>query len=90
MGHSVARWDDDTLVVTTTGSNYPYFNDDGVPKSVEMSIVERFRVDEATDSLSWEATMSDPLYLSEPVTISANWDWVPGETIEPWNCAVSR
>jgi hypothetical protein len=90
MGHSVARWEDYTLVVTTTGSNYPYFNDDGVPKSVEMSIVERFRVDEATDSLSWEATMSDPLYLSEPVTISANWDWVPGETIEPWNCAVSR
>ncbi|MGI9257990.1 MAG: DUF6152 family protein [Gammaproteobacteria bacterium] len=90
MGHSVARWDDDTLVVTTSGSNYPYFNDDGVPKSVDMSIDERFRVDAATDSLSWEATMTDPLYLSEPVTISANWHWVPGETIETWNCAVSR
>ncbi len=90
MGHSVARWEGDALVVTTTGSNYPYFDDDGVPKSVEMSIVERYRVDETSDSLSWQATMTDPLYLSEPVTISANWDWVPGETIEPWNCAVSR
>ncbi len=90
MGHSIARWEGDTLIVTTAGSNYPYFNDDGVPKSVDMSIVERYRVNETMDSLNWEATMTDPLYLSEPVTISARWDWVPGETIEPWNCAVSR
>ncbi|MFP6828176.1 MAG: DUF6152 family protein [Gammaproteobacteria bacterium] len=89
MGHSVGEWEGDTLVVTTTNSNYPYFDDDGTPKSENMIIVERFRISEDERSLSWEAEMTDPEYFSEAVTIRANWDWVPGERIEPWNCAVS-
>jgi len=89
MGHSVGQWEGDTLIVTTTNSNYPYFDDDGTPKSENMVIVERFRVSEDERSLSWEAEMTDPEYFSEAVTIRANWDWVPGERVEPWNCAVS-
>ena len=89
MGHSVGRWEGDTLVVTTTNSNYPYFDDDGTPKSENMVIVERFQLSEDERALSWEAEMTDPEYFSEAVTIRANWDWVPGERVEPWNCANS-
>ena len=89
MGHSVGQWEGDTLVVTTTNSNYPYFDDDGTPKSENMIIVERFQLSADERSLSWEAEMTDPEYLLDPVTIRANWDWVPGERVEPWNCAVS-
>ncbi len=89
LGYSFGQWEGDTLVVTTTNSSYPYFDDDGTPKSENMEIVERYRVNSAERSLSWEATMTDPEFFTEPVTIRANWDWVPGETVERWNCAVS-
>jgi len=89
MGNSVGRWDGDTLIVTTTNSNYPYFDDDGVAKSESMEFVERFSLGADEQTLSWEATMTDPEYFTEPVVIRASWDWVPGETVKPWNCADS-
>jgi len=90
MGYSTGRWEGNSLIVTTSNSNYPYFDDDGTPKSVAMKFTERFTVNETNGTLSWEATMSDPEYLSSPVVIGANWKSVPGETIEAWNCAVSH
>ena len=89
MGYSVGRWDGDTLIVTTNNSSYSYFDDDGTPKSETMEITERFRLGADGRSLSWEATMTDPEFFTEPVVLRANWEWVPGETIESWNCAVS-
>ena len=89
MGYSVGRWEGDTLVVTTTNSSYSYFDDDGTPKSELMEITERFSLGTDGRSLSWEATMTDPEFLTEPVVIRANWEWVPGESVESWNCAVS-
>ena len=89
MGHSVGRWEGDTLVVTTTDSSYPYFDDDGTPKSESMEIIERFSLSSDGHSLDWKATMTDPAVFTEPVVIEASWEWIPGETIKPWNCAVS-
>lgn len=89
MGYSVGRWDGDTLIVTTNNSSYFYFDDDGTPKSETMEITERFSLGADGRSLSWEATMIDPEFFTEPVVLRANWEWIPGETIEPWNCAVS-
>lgn len=89
MGYSVGRWDGDTLIVTTNNSSYFYFDDDGTPKSETMEITERFSLGADGRSLSWEATMIDPVFFTEPVVLRANWEWIPGETIEPWNCAVS-
>lgn len=89
MGYSVGRWEGNTLAVTTSNSNYPYFDDDGVPKSPDMEFTERFTVADDGLGLSWEATMTDPEYLSRPVTVRARWEWVPGEAIERWNCVDS-
>ncbi|MFL2546690.1 MAG: DUF6152 family protein [Candidatus Rariloculaceae bacterium] len=89
MGYSVGRWEDSTLIVTTTNSDYPYFDDDGVPKSPDMEFVERFTLSADGLGLSLEATMSDPIYLSRPVTINIRWEWRPEEAIERWNCVVS-
>ena len=89
MGYSVGRWEDDILIVTTKNSSYQYFDDDGTPKSEMMEITERFSLGTDGRSLSWEATMIDPVFFTEPVVLRANWEWVTGETIKPWNCAVS-
>jgi hypothetical protein len=89
LGYSVGRWDGDTLVVTTRNSSYPYFDDDGTAKSEAMAIDERFTLSSDRNALTWEATLTDPLYLSEPVVTRMSWESVSGETIKPWNCLVS-
>ena len=43
LGWSTGRWDGETLVVTTTAIDWPYFQLyglEGVPQSTEMTIVE--------------------------------------------------
>jgi len=89
MGYSAGRWDGNTLIVTTSNSDYPYFDDDGVPKSPDMQFVERFTLSDDELGLSWEATMTDPVYFNQPVTIRASWEWIAGEAIESWDCVVS-
>jgi len=77
MGDSVARWEEDTLVVET--ANY---NDKGmiasssagarlkgVPITENLHVVERFsRVSDNT--VMWSATITDPEIYTQPFTIS--------------------
>jgi hypothetical protein len=60
MGHSIGRWEGDTLVVHTTGLNGKSWLDRiGHPYSEEMQITERFRrVDKET--LQLDITYHDP------------------------------
>ena len=54
-----------------------------------MELVERFTLGADGRTLSLEATTTDPVYLTAPVVTRATWEWVPGETVKPWNCAQS-
>ena len=77
MGDARARWEGDTLVVTTTN-----FNDKGmiassggggrmkgIPVSRSLHVVERFtRVSEA--EVLWEVTVEDPEVYERPWTVS--------------------
>ena len=88
LGYSVGRWEGNTLLVSTSRIDYPYFNDDGVPMSEAVEIVERFTLSEDEQTLDWHATVTDPQYLTAPIEMTAQWRWVPGETIKPWNCTM--
>jgi hypothetical protein len=88
LGYSVGRWEDGDLVVTTSRIDYPYFNDDGVPMSEDLELVERFSLSDDGTTLSWRATATDPQNFTAPVEQSATWRWVPGESIKPWECAL--
>ena len=69
-GHSVGRWQDDTLVVDTIGiKDYVLFRD--VPHSSQMRINERIRVLTPTHFEN-VVTVTDPEYLEKPWT----WKWV--------------
>jgi hypothetical protein len=69
-GHSVARWEGDTLVVDTIGiKDYVLFRD--VPHSADMRINERIRVLTPTHFEN-VVTVTDPQYLERPWT----WKWV--------------
>jgi hypothetical protein len=66
-GHSIGRWDGDTLVVDTVGFAAGVL----VPptrNSEQLHVVERFTLDPATFALKREYTAEDPVYLAAPYT----------------------
>lgn len=90
LGYSVGNWEGNTLVVTTSRINYPFFDDRGTPMSEAVEIVERFTLSEGETSLDWTATVTDPLTFTEPVAMpEMHWEWIPGETLKDYNCTVA-
>ena len=102
MGYSIGRWEGNSLVVTTTRIDYPYFDiywrgptrDTasmiGFPQSEEVSIVERFSLDSGNGELTYDITITDPLALTEPLTLSGYlvWQYRPDMRVEPFECVV--
>jgi hypothetical protein len=78
QGHSIGRWEGDTLVVDTTA-----FAPDrsglgaSVPSGPAKHTVERFTL--ATDKvhLRYEITVEDPMYLTAPATLTQQWEHRP-------------
>jgi hypothetical protein len=62
-GHSIGRWDGDTLVVDTVGFE-PGSVAGSLPHSSELHIVERFTLNPATLELVRNYVVRDPLYFA--------------------------
>lgn len=86
LGHSIGRWQDDALIVTTTGSNWPYTDMTGVPNSTNAVYVETFTPSADGKSLNYSLTITDPETFAVPPTFSKQWLWVPDATVEPYDC----
>jgi hypothetical protein len=87
-GHSVGRWQDETLVVETVGvKDYVRFRN--VPHSTNMRIVERIRL-VGRDYMENVVTVTDPTYLTAPWT----WKWMyrrwPGYKLQEYVCEDNR
>ena len=79
-GHSVGRWNGDTLVVDTVG---PFFatprmllDTRGHPVSEDLHVVERFHRIDATH-LGYEVTVEDPKMYTKPFTNVRTWVLMP-------------
>jgi hypothetical protein len=70
VGHSIGRWDGDTLVVDTVGFNDKFwFDRRGTPHTKQLHIIERYtRLNYGT--LANEVTLEDPGALSRPVNLT--------------------
>jgi hypothetical protein len=80
MGHSVGKWDGDTLVVDTTG-----FNDKswliftaGLPHTEMLHMVERYRRPDLGHLLV-DLRLEDPGAFTKPVERHMTWELAPGE-----------
>jgi hypothetical protein len=77
-GHSIGRWEGDTLVVDTT-----LFADHreglafGIPSGARKHVSERFSLSDDRRHLDYEATFQDPEHLTAPVSFAAPWEYRP-------------
>jgi hypothetical protein len=78
QGHSIGHWEGDTLVVDTVGfARHAEGMGFGMPSSEEKHLVERFSLEADGRHLRYEATVNDPIYLTESVHFSARWEYRP-------------
>ena len=89
FGYSAGRWDGDTLVVTTTDIEWSWFDQAGIPQD-KLHLVERFTPSADGRILSYELTATDREVFTEPVVLTRQWIWVPGEQLESYNCVWNR
>jgi hypothetical protein len=70
MGHSIGKWEGETLVVDTIGLNERSWLDTaGHEHSPKLHLTERIRKI-SNDKLEWTATFEDPVFFSKPWSIT--------------------
>jgi hypothetical protein len=69
-GHSIGRWEGDTLVVDTVGLNDKFWLDaGGTPHTEQLHLVERYRRTDFT-TLRRDVTVEDPGAFTRPFTVT--------------------
>ena len=86
MGDSIAKWEDDTLVVDTVSFNdKTWLNGQGLPHSEELHVIERFRRPDL-GHLEIEITLEDPKTFTKPHTFKRTHVLMPNAEILEYVC----
>jgi hypothetical protein len=85
MGDAIGKWDGDTLVVDTVGFNdKTWLDNDGLPHSEDLHLVERVRRVNH-DTLTIDTTIEDPKAFTKPWSARAIYElkptWNLGEVV---------
>ena len=87
LGHSVGRWEGDTLVVESNGFNDRTWLDvAGHPHSEKMRLIERYRRRDF-GHLDVEITVDDPVMYTRPFTVKVTHILQPDTDILEYYCA---
>jgi hypothetical protein len=82
MGHSIGKWEGDTLVIDTVGLNdKTWINGQGVPHSDQLHVIERYRRPDL-GHLEAEITIEDPKAFTAPHTFKRSYTLLDGEILE--------
>ncbi len=75
LGHSVGRWEGNTLVIDTVGFNgFAELDSRGQPTSPALHTVERLTPAADGSGIDIEVTITDPEYYDESFTIKRAWN----------------
>jgi hypothetical protein len=95
LGHSIGRWEGETLVIDTIG--FPADSSGlglNVPAGARKHMVERLTLTEDRTRLRYEVTVEDPDFLTGPATLTQQWDHRPdlefAQNTEPCDAEVAR
>ncbi len=95
FGHSIGRWDGDTLVIDTVGLNEKQWIAGSYPSSEHAHLVERISRP-TLKTLSYEFTLDDPEVYTRPwsgmwtITESTASKWIEGGEMFEYICQDSR
>jgi len=86
LGHSIGRWDGDTLVIDSVGfSEDAWMNRDGLPHTTQLHLTERItRVN--FDTINYEVTIDDPGAYTAPWTSGYTLAWSKGLQLFEYVC----
>jgi hypothetical protein len=90
FGHSIGRWEGDTLMIDTVAfTPHRIGIGFGVPSGSGKHLIERLTLTADRLHLRYELTVEDPEYLTAPATHTAMWDrrpdLTPGPSCDPEN-----
>ncbi len=91
LGHSIGRWDGDTLVVDSVGFNEKTWVLGSYPTTSKLHLIERISRPNLT-TLSYEVTVDDPGAYTKPwsgrwtISNAAASKWIPGGEIFEYIC----
>ena len=88
LGHSVGRWEENTLVVEIDHVSWPYLDAQGTPMSDDVTMVERFTLSDDESRMEYEVTVTDPVYLTAPAAWRRSYTWIPGTAVKPFECTL--
>jgi len=77
MGHSVGRWEGDTLVIDTVGFTRHRFGVLTFPSGANKHLVERLTLTKDRLQLEYTLTLEDPDVLAAPFSYTAIWNHRP-------------
>jgi hypothetical protein len=87
QGHSIGRWEGETLVVDTAlfaDHRSPYQT--GVPSGAQKHVVERYTLAPDGSRLIVEFVLEDPEFLAEPFSGRVEWSYRPDLDFYEFNC----
>jgi hypothetical protein len=77
-GHSVGKWEGNTLVAETTNfKEHAMGLSTSLPSSTQKKLTERFTLSADRKNLVYSGVMEDPVYLAKPVEWSGTWEYRP-------------
>jgi hypothetical protein len=85
LGYSVGEWRDGSLVIKTSLSSWPYFDQIGTPLSENVRIEERYKVSDDQTRLDVEITTTDAGTFKSPAIVKNSW-FAYGDTIQRYDC----
>jgi hypothetical protein len=84
-GHSIGRWEGETLVVDTVGFNDKSWLAGGFPHTEKLHVVERYRRPDLAH-LTLDVTIEDPGTFTKPWNLHMTWELAPGEELIEYIC----
>lgn len=86
-GHSIGRWEGETLVVETTNfSNHRSPYQIGVPSGAQKHVVERYRLTGSGSRAIVDFVLDDPEYIAEPLSDTRELIYSPEIPLYPFEC----
>jgi len=78
QGHSVGKWEGSSLTIETTHfAENNFGNGFGLPSSTQKHLQERLTLSDDGKSVSYQFTLTDPIYLASPMSLESQWVYQP-------------